>query len=57
MVFYNNRYASAEEAIGHSDGLTVLAFFYEVRGLGNPQDKHRESDCSILPRNVPRHEP
>ena len=30
MVFYKEEYKSAKSAMKHSDGLTVLAFFYEV---------------------------
>lgn len=30
MVFFKEEYQSASEAVKHSDGLTVLAFFYEV---------------------------
>lgn len=31
MVFFKEEYGSATDAVKHSDGLTVLAFFYEVR--------------------------
>lgn len=30
MVFFKEEYQSASEAVKHSDGLTVLAFFYEL---------------------------
>lgn len=30
MVFYKKQYRNQRDALDHSDGLTVLAFFYEV---------------------------
>lgn len=30
MVFYKKAYKSVKAAMGHPDGLTVLAFFYIV---------------------------
>lgn len=30
MVFYHSKYASLNEALHHNNGLTVLAFFYNV---------------------------
>lgn len=33
MVFYKKRYRNVRSAMDHDDGLTVLAFFYEVNGL------------------------
>lgn len=30
MVFFKEDYNTPSEAVKHSDGLTVLAFFYEV---------------------------
>lgn len=30
MVFYKEEYNTVKEAVTHTDGLTVLAFFYEV---------------------------
>lgn len=30
MVFFKEEYKSIKQAVKHSDGLTVLAFFYEV---------------------------
>lgn len=31
MVFYKKSYRNTRQALEHADGLTVLAFFYEVR--------------------------
>lgn len=33
MVFFKEEYTSVVEAVKHSDGLTVLAFFYEVNNI------------------------
>lgn len=30
MVFYKEEYHTSKEAVKHTDGLAVLAFFYEV---------------------------
>lgn len=30
MVFFKEEYGTVSEAVKHHDGLTVLAFFYEV---------------------------
>jgi len=30
MVFFNEKYGDFNSALNHKDGLTVLAFFYEV---------------------------
>jgi hypothetical protein len=35
MVFYKKNYRNARSAIDHSDGLTVLAFFFEVSEHNN----------------------
>ncbi|XP_044742730.1 carbonic anhydrase 2-like [Chrysoperla carnea] len=35
MVFYNTKYANSAEAMEHPDGLTVLAFLYEVSEENN----------------------
>lgn len=52
MVFYKEEYGSVKEAINHPDGLSVLAFFYELdrhqhpaydditKALGNVTDPH-----------------
>lgn len=35
MVFYKKEYGSIDEALTHSDGLTVLAFFYIISQKSN----------------------
>ncbi|XP_059479271.1 carbonic anhydrase 2-like [Neocloeon triangulifer] len=35
MVFYNEKYGDFNNALNHKDGLTVLAFFYEVSSDDN----------------------
>lgn len=34
MVFFKEEYNNVKEAVLHPDGLTVLAFFYEVSQCG-----------------------
>ncbi|GBP62954.1 Carbonic anhydrase 15 [Eumeta japonica] len=36
MLFYKEEYGDAAEAVKHPDGLTVLAFFYELDRHGHP---------------------
>nr|XP_029725889.1 carbonic anhydrase 1-like isoform X2 [Aedes albopictus] len=36
VVFFKQEYKNAKTALEHSDGLTVLAFFYEVSEKANP---------------------
>ncbi|XP_055610790.1 carbonic anhydrase 7-like [Uranotaenia lowii] len=36
MVFFKQEYKNAKTAQEHPDGLTVLAFFYEIAGRDNP---------------------
>lgn len=36
VVFFKQDYRNAKTALEHSDGLTVLAFFYEVAEVANP---------------------
>ncbi|CAD0197105.1 unnamed protein product [Chrysodeixis includens] len=48
MVFYKEEYQSPTEAVKHSDGLTVLAFFYEL-------DRHQHpayDDITLALQNV-----
>ncbi|XP_068086133.1 carbonic anhydrase 2 [Anabrus simplex] len=35
MVFYKDQYGNFDEALKHSDGLTVIGLFYELYGPGN----------------------
>ncbi|XP_055530002.1 carbonic anhydrase 7 [Wyeomyia smithii] len=36
VVFFKQQYKNAKQAMKHSDGLTVLAFFYEISPEDNP---------------------
>lgn len=36
MVFFKKEYKSLEQALNHSDGLTVLAFFFSISQKPNP---------------------
>jgi carbonic anhydrase len=36
LVHWNTKYADISEAVGHSDGLAVLGFFYEISDTDNP---------------------
>lgn len=40
MVFYKEEYKSVAESVKHHDGLTVLAFFYEVNHILVDLDLH-----------------
>ena len=48
MVFFKKAYGNAKSAMMHADGLTVLAFFYEV----SPNDNKYYEDFTEILRNI-----
>ncbi|XP_071445008.1 carbonic anhydrase 2-like isoform X2 [Hetaerina americana] len=45
MVFWKESYGSYKEAVEHHDGLTVLAFFYEI--VGTPNHSYKQIVSSL----------